>query len=655
MMMKLTTLCFLILVFIGYANVFAFSGCLKLGCNGESAISEKFVCEGFTCEQGVCNGTCTIKDSKKIFQGNFNLVCKKGVCSIDPTNKLGIKKLKSSYLAGNQLKTKFTPSTGHQQKNQYVNVNVFFLIDATASMQFEPSPFKIATKIAEEIAKKLNGKLKNKFNKPFRFGFMIYRDKFAEKYPNLENCDPHGICLYYPFNKLGDFKTKVDGEIKKENDRNNSESKRPEEYGDGYEEQLFLAFEKTLEEMGKKAYKNDLNLVIVIGDNGDKKGILSSKMCSLTQKMTNLFPFFIQTPKNTQNLNIENLKGKRRELNKNLYVRAYKRYENHAKTLIKLILRNKFNPKEINVDDYFLSYQNDETTIELVKQIATTVINSYDYDKKNITEAFFKKHQLTKGWVSSNYNEKGGLLKTSIRWKKFCLSRTRVKIKRKYSHNPITRTRVKIKRKYSHNPITGIGVALHPNIKSVRTQTWKEILEKKSTTEMEPNIVSISVIPYIVQSQEKFMLIPNTPEFNAFMPACSPGFAGLGKESQEKPYQYPTVRLIVENKKIRDDLVDFLKNQLQKDSCCCFDEFTEAPVNVAKTDPVNVAKTDPVTLLYIFQKIFDQKKAVFLNPFSSTVTIKLWESEKINKDSEKTNKDKKKYRILPFKYHSKRY
>ena len=36
----------------------------------------------------------------------------------------------------------------------------------------------------------------------------------------------------------------------------------------------------------------------VIGDHGDKKGILSSKMCDLTQKMTNLLPFFIQTPYN---------------------------------------------------------------------------------------------------------------------------------------------------------------------------------------------------------------------------------------------------------------------------------------------------------------------------------------------------------------------
>ncbi|MEK8020929.1 MAG: hypothetical protein VSS75_029000, partial [Candidatus Parabeggiatoa sp.] len=267
------------------------------------------------------------------------------------------------------------------------------------------------------------------------------------------------------------------------------------------------------------------------------------------------------------------------------------------------------------VDDYFLSYQNDETTIKVVENIATTMEN---FEKKTPPEnsvPFFKDYKLLKGWLPSNYHDENtGLLNTSIQWKKSCLNRSRNKQKRLLS------------------PITGIGVALHPNIKSVRTQTWNEIWDEKSTTEMKHKIVSISisVIPYIVQSQEKFMLIPNTPEFNAFMPACTPGFAGLGKDSLEKPYQYPTVILTVtvDNEGIRgDDLVDFLKNQRQKDFCW-FEEFTEKPVDVAKTDQFR-------KLLDLFQKVFAQKEAVFLNSFSSTVTIKLWESEKITKDSEK--------------------
>ncbi len=102
--MKLTTLCFLILVFIGYANVFAATACLKQGYNGESAISGKFVCEGFTCEQGVCKGTCSIKNPIKKLQEKFNIVCQNGVCTIDSTNTLGIKKMKPSYPSGNPLK-----------------------------------------------------------------------------------------------------------------------------------------------------------------------------------------------------------------------------------------------------------------------------------------------------------------------------------------------------------------------------------------------------------------------------------------------------------------------------------------------------------------------------------------------------------------------
>jgi len=601
--MKLTTLCFLILVFIGYANVFAATACLKQGYNGESAISGKFVCEGFTCEQGVCKGTCSIKNPIKRLQEKFNIVCQNGVCTIDSTNTLGIKKMKPSYPSGNPLKKKSPPSTGNQQKNQYVNV--FFLIDATASMRFNPSAFDIATDIATEIATEL----KKKFKKTLRFGFLIYRDEFALDYSNMDKCNDDGICLYYPLNELGYFTKKLGGAKEKEKQRH-KETTKPEFQGDGYEEQLFLGFEKTLEKMDEKAAQNDLNLVIVIGDHGDKKGILSSKMCDLTQKMTNLLPFFIQTPYNRNVIH-----GDPQDYKEKLYRRAYARYQIHAKTLIKLVLSQKFNPKKIKVDDYFLSYQKHETTIELVEKIATTVKNSYDYDKKTLTEPFFKDYQLTKGWLPSNYpDENTGLLNTSIHWKKSCLNRTRNKQKRLFS------------------PITGIGVVLHPNIKSVRTKTWKEIWDEKSTTEMEPYIVSISVIPYIVQSQEKFMLIPNSPEFKAFMPACTPGFAGLGNEILGKPYQYPTVILTVKNQKIRDNLVDFLKKQRQNDSCW-FEEFTEEPVYVAKTDQLR-------KLLDIFKKVFEQKQAVFLKPFSSTVTIKLWESEKITTESEKIPKFK---------------
>jgi hypothetical protein len=613
--MKLTTLCFLILVFIGYSNVFATSPCLKPGCNGESAISGKFVCQGFTCEQDVCKGTCSIKNSTKFFQGNFNIVCQNGVCSIDSTNKFRMKTLKPSVPGGNSLESQFPHPTDNLLKKQYVNV--FFLIDATASMRIEPSPFDIATEIATKIATKIATELKNKFKKTLRFGFLIYRDEFALDYSNMDKCNDDGICLYYPLNELGDFTKKLNDANKNENNRHQETTKLEE--GDGYEEQLFLGFEKTLEEMGKNADQNDLNFVIVIADHGDKKGILSSKMCDLTQKMTNLLPFFIQTPYKSNVIH-----GDLQDYKEKLYKRAYARYKIHAKTLIKLVLRNKFKPEEVG--KYLLELNKEDVTVNnLANNIATTVATTAVKKFENKTPPensvpFFKDYKLLKGWLPSNYHDENtGLLNTSIHWKKSCLNRSRNKQKRLFS------------------PITGIGVVLHPNIKSVRTQTWNEIWDEKSTTEMKHKnkIVRISVIPYIVQSQEKFMLIPNTPEFNAFMPACTPGFAGLGKEILGKPYQYPTViltvtvdnKVTVDNPKIRENLVDFLKNQRQKDSCW-FEEFTEAPVDVAKTDQF-------IKLLDIFKKVFEQKQAVFLKPFPSKVTIKLWESEKITKDSEK--------------------
>jgi hypothetical protein len=168
------------------------------------------------------------------------------------------------------------------------------------------------------------------------------------------------------------------------------------------------------------------------------------------------------------------------------------------------------------------------------------------------------------------------------------------------------------------NVINGIGVVLHPNVLSVRTQSWDEVLRKDSkvsSSELSPTEVGISVVPYIVDdSGQKFMLVPAPENFNKFLPTCESGWQGFSDAYFKTPYQYPTVVLTVTPEQ-RENLVTFLQEKRQSD--CSFGEFTTKPVGLSQ-------EADPIVYMNdVLQKVLGNEQAVFLEAFAQAQEVVL--------------------------------
>jgi len=173
--------------------------------------------------------------------------------------------------------------------------------------------------------------------------------------------------------------------------------------------------------------------------------------------------------------------------------------------------------------------------------------------------------------------------------------------------------------------VKGIGVILHPNVFSIRTQAWEKVLEpdkKLSPPTLDKTEVGISIVPYITDSSKrKFMLLPklSTPEqpFNKFVPACRPGLQGLSELIVKMPYYYPTmiIKVIAEQ---RDNLIQFLHQQRQTD--CQFGEFTANPVIPSQT-----IHNKPLAVL--LTEVFNQPQALFLQSVANAQTILLNEAQ----------------------------
>ena len=172
--------------------------------------------------------------------------------------------------------------------------------------------------------------------------------------------------------------------------------------------------------------------------------------------------------------------------------------------------------------------------------------------------------------------------------------------------------------------IKGIGIILHPNVFSIRTQAWEQVLEPDnlSSPALAKTEVGISVVPYVTDSSNrKFMLLPklSTPEqpFNKFVPACHPGLPGLGEIIVKMPYYYPTiiVKVIPEQ---RDNLIQVLNQQRQTD--CQFGELTATPVVPSKT-------IHNKSLELFLTEIFNKPETLFLQSFAHAQEIILDETQ----------------------------
>jgi hypothetical protein len=209
-----------------------------------------------------------------------------------------------------------------------------------------------------------------------------------------------------------------------------------------------------------------------------------------------------------------------------------------------------------------------------------------------------KTAELRRDWIPTNLQ----LLKQPIDLK-HCLDEEQVVVTKK-------------------STVKGIGVILHPNLTSIRTLSWEQLLDNNtrySKQTVKSTEVKVSIVPYIIDEEnQKIMIVPKLPTagFNKFLPACTPGFEGFSDIILKMPYFYPTVTLKVA-KEQRDNLLTYLKEQRKQN--CWFGNFTEEPMTSTQR-----FHNRPIRILV--KHLFDKKQAMFLQGFPYTTNVKLAET-----------------------------
>jgi hypothetical protein len=169
--------------------------------------------------------------------------------------------------------------------------------------------------------------------------------------------------------------------------------------------------------------------------------------------------------------------------------------------------------------------------------------------------------------------------------------------------------------------VKGLGVILHPNPTSVRTQAWSVLWQEKSQISepaFQDNDIGVSIIPYLIDSANQPLLIaPKYPKpndnFDRFLPACQPGLEGLAEELFQMPYYYPTVILTAAPGQ-RDNLLNLIKKQLDKE--CLLGGVTQKYLSTSEN-------FQPRLLNDLLKEVFKDNQARFLPsvPYVTEVTL----------------------------------
>jgi hypothetical protein len=246
-------------------------------------------------------------------------------------------------------------------------IDVLFLIDGTASMQSVIDMVKGDKNkpgLVQTIADTLRNDPDFKSSK-FRFGFRIYRDKYAGA-GNLGDGMPlkAEYCEKLPEFYLKRNRQQFNKEIAK------IEVTDEKGKGDDYPENLFGGIKKILDTDSRSCGKHT-KLLFVIGDNGNKKvaedSALSMKnLKSIIRQLKNKerwFTFFIQTPNKAHTAT-----------SPISYNQAYELYHNQAYTFLQEVLKGS-KAKDSLPEKFFIRLQNDETIKngELVKYIVKQI------------------------------------------------------------------------------------------------------------------------------------------------------------------------------------------------------------------------------------------------------------------------------------------
>jgi hypothetical protein len=175
---------------------------------------------------------------------------------------------------------------------QLKGVDVLFLIDGTRSM----GPFVVqAADRVETLADELAAGNTGHSTNHFRFGYRIYRDRFADA-PSAWGCT-NGVCEGLPLDRTDCGFAPAKTEASRDQVVKGLRAvKTSEEQIDGYPEALFAGIGQAIDDLG--GCDGRLKVLVVIGDHGDNAAAVPAELRrKIENTARNFLVFFIQTPK----------------------------------------------------------------------------------------------------------------------------------------------------------------------------------------------------------------------------------------------------------------------------------------------------------------------------------------------------------------------
>jgi hypothetical protein len=248
-------------------------------------------------------------------------------------------------------------------------VDVFFVVDGTASMDpYIDQVKQVVEKIVYGLSKETEFK-----ETTFRFGFLIYRDDFADRLPKDQWCRGRycdqlcvgGLCER---KRLENTDCKADNSLVESSGQDFlSEMEKVRATSsdrDDYPERLFDGLTAALSEIASCG--ENTKLVFVIGDHGDRQEQLPDYVISRWVKnFDKLGLFFIQTPKDEH-------KAKRSYA----YRDAYQRFEQQARYVIDRVYSQK-QQETVKLEQHLLSLTQknlSEQVIDSIKPFSSSVV-----------------------------------------------------------------------------------------------------------------------------------------------------------------------------------------------------------------------------------------------------------------------------------------
>jgi hypothetical protein len=229
-------------------------------------------------------------------------------------------------------------------------VDVLFLIDGTRSMG--PYIAEVASAVETSPGPAVDDNSSHSGNH-FRFGYRIYRDRFADAPPwNCTNGVCEGValdqadCTFDPATTTSSRDKVVAGL---------GAVRVSEEQADGYPEALFAGVGQAIDDLG--GCDDRLKVLIVIGDHGDHGALPGALHSKIANSARDFLVFFVQTPPTTTAAD---------------YLAAYAKFQADADAVLRLLYgRSSFldHPLEAERTRALLHLDNAAATGQLIRDL----------------------------------------------------------------------------------------------------------------------------------------------------------------------------------------------------------------------------------------------------------------------------------------------